>query len=540
MKKHFVYMSMAAIMMASCTTEDFVGNNENEGTLAPIEFSSETPNLTRAIGGEAASQLEYNFSVLGTKTKAAGTPVNVFAQTAYNAAGIADANLYDVWYGTTTNTTTTNTYTWEYVGAAGAKDLPAAGTFNLAAEQTIKYWDYGYDQYDFIAYSNTEDIPTAKFTNVTTSGFSVKATATQMAGLYIADKKVITSGDYKKKVEFTFRSAGAKVRLGIYETIPGYSVRNVTFRSAAATPNFANTTTNVKLDGSFISAPAEGLDFDVTFVDPAVEGSPAVVTPAAAVTPAKFYDFGAFLAANNNMGTEAVSPSYATNATGTNAYIHVLPNPDDYDVMTLYVDYELYNATTGETIQVTGAKAAVPSAYMKWQANYAYTYLFKITDNTNGYTGADPNKAGLYPIVFDAVTEATTEGNQGTITTVAAPAITTYAAGSVSEAGIAYTTANTIYVTVNTDGTLKELNLSNTSFFSVAAGTTEADLQVAGYPKTAMLEKITIGGTNETVGGVQFLANKYAKLTGLTAGTYAVQYYDGTATHYKVIIVAAP
>ena len=56
----------------------------------------------------------------------------------------------------------------------------------------------------------------------------------------------------------------------------------------------------------------------------------------------------------------------------------------------------------------------IPAVYTRWKPGYAYTYLFKITDQTNGHTGVyDPTKpdddpvnsdpAGLYPISFDAV-----------------------------------------------------------------------------------------------------------------------------------------
>jgi hypothetical protein len=40
---------------------------------------------------------------------------------------------------------------------------------------------------------------------------------------------------------------------------------------------------------------------------------------------------------------------------------------------------------------------------MVWHPNYAYTYLFHITQDVNGTTGeegVDPDK--LYPITFDA------------------------------------------------------------------------------------------------------------------------------------------
>ena len=124
--------------------------------------------------------------------------------------------------------------------------------------------------------------------------------------------------------------------------------------------------------------------------------------------------------------------------------------------MVLSVDFDLYNTTTHETIHVEDAKAVVPQAYMTWNPNYAYTYLFKISDNTNGYTGGNANPAGLYPITFDAVTIAATGGAEvGTITTLSTPAITTYQAGSVSTEGITYANANGLIYIISDNSYLR-------------------------------------------------------------------------------------
>ena len=97
----------------------------------------------------------------------------------------------------------------------------------------------------------------------------------------------------------------------------------------------------------------------------------------------------------------------------------------------------------------------MPATYTKWFPNYAYTYLFKISDNTNGWTdpsGTDP--AGLYPITFDAIVldpiDATNE--QTTITSVAMPSITTYQLGDLWNTSDEYaataSTTDSIYVQV--------------------------------------------------------------------------------------------
>ena len=115
--------------------------------------------------------------------------------------------------------------------------------------------------------------------------------------------------------------------------------------------------------------------------------------------------------------------------------------------MTLKMDYTLLSRDgTGETIQVTGATATVPADFTKWKPNYAYTYIFKISDNTDGHIGSE---VGLYPVTFDASVITDVVGNQTTITTVEPISITTYQSGAIANE---YAAGN-IYVAVS-DGSI--------------------------------------------------------------------------------------
>ena len=123
----------------------------------------------------------------------------------------------------------------------------------------------------------------------------------------------------------------------------------------------------------------------------------------------------------------------------------VLPNSSGA-VLTLKMDYTLLSRdNSGETIQVTGATATVPADFTKWQPNYVYTYIFKISDNTDGHIGSE---VGLYPITLDAIVTDAGNGTQTTITTVTPTSITTYQKGAIANE---YTAGN-IYVVVG-DGT---------------------------------------------------------------------------------------
>ena len=569
MKKTYLILATAIVAFASCSDNTYMGDPDfggNTGNGGAISFGGIAPQITRAAGTATdAKNLGYSFAVYATKT-VSSTTSNVFA---HNAIGTPDANSnhtpYWVWYNTDThNTTASNTSNWEYVGAAGAKTIPESGTFTLPTTQEIKYWDYSASQYDFVAYKatveeGTGDAKRPKITNYTTSGF----TPAQLAGLYVADKIKVTSANNSPStpgtlpaaetkigdiVQFTFRSSATKVRLGIYETVPGYVVQNVKFRPATSGEGaeFIETTDNAKLSGTFNgSSSSTEATYNVTY-----NSTTGIAEFATSASTSKFFDFGTFASATPTaLGESSTTPMWAS---GSSAYQSVLPNTDHVANMILYVDYDLYNSTSGETIHVYGAKAVVPSIYMKWNPNYAYTYLFKISNNTNGTTGTvGTSPAGLYPITFDAVTIAATDGQQvGTITTVSTPAITTYQNGSVSTEGITYANANgAIYITVNTNGTLETLTSSIKLYKLDAADAdaTEADLilvpsKLTGKEVTGeVADKLTIlSGNGETVQGISFAVTTTAKFTPAAGQTYAVEFTDGSSVkHYKVIKVAA-
>lgn len=548
MKKKLLIAAIAITALASCSNEDFVGDQNlqnSSGTNGAIQFISNTPAITRAPreGATAAADLGYSFAVYGTKT-VSSTESNVFA---HNEISGSSNTPYWVWYtASTANTTTSNTANWEYVGTAGAKDTPAGtGTFTLSTTQTIKYWDYAASQYVFTAYKNKSG---GTVSNVTTSGFTFEGDASSFAELYVADKLTITeksnpaahgTADNKigDAVKFTFRSGAAKVRLGIYETIPGYNVMNVNFKPTSPA-TFEETTTSAQLSGSFNgSSSSTSQIFTVTY------GGGGVAQFATATTASNNYTFGTFDTDGDPsyLGETSTSPTWAN---ANSNYINVLPNQDHTAAMVLNVDFDLYNTITHETIHVEDAKAVVPATYMTWNPNYAYTYLFKICDNTNGYTGPAASPRGLYPITFDAVTIAGTDVEIGTITTVTTPSITTTQAGSVSTDGITYANANgSITITVNTNGTLATLDATGTTvkLYTVADGTTEADLLLASsYPKTEVsseaADKLTVSGTTASFTptapvspAIKTYAFEYSKIDTYVAATG--KYVSGT-TYY--------
>ena len=485
MKKKVLFAAVALVAFASCSNDDFVGEantSPNVTTGSPTEaivFSSGANTITRAdfSGSAAATMLGNNFVVEGIKWDGSGTQTVVF-------------DHYNVNYKAgTAHTTTSNTDGWEYV----AQTKHAAATISA---QTIKYWDYAKSQYDFIAYSKGtatavytsaayDEDANVYITNITpgtmgnqaTGAYTVKGKADNLAKLYIADlKTAYNPDDYQTTVQFQFRSLSAKVRVALYETVPGYSVKDVKFYTDAST---VATDGNAHLYTTGSDVFNETGTYTVYYP---TTGSSNVgktdynkahlaFTPDGTSGTSKVKSFGKFAAStadatlNNTFataeGTEAAGDylgrtsnhaTYAGKNTASgneNYYTIVIPN-ENGAVLNLKVDYTLISTDgSGETIKVTAATAQVPAAYTSWKSGYAYTYIFKISQNSNGQTGSGTTPAGLYPITFDAVVTETEEHVQETITTVANPSITTYAKGQVVTDNNEYKTGNNIYVVVN-------------------------------------------------------------------------------------------
>lgn len=193
-------------------------------------------------------------------------------------------------------------------------------------------------------------------------------------------------------------------------------------------------------------------------------------------------------------------PSWANSGN----YTTVLPNETGAG-LELRVNYTLVPIDgADETIVIHGAKAFIPSAYAKWLPNYAYTYLFKISDNTNGWSNtvsSDP--AGLYPITFDAIVADTQDGTE-TITTVSTPSITSYQKGSAVTTNNEYATGNDIYVVVDNEGTVETLVVGT---LGVTDATSNAWLYEATVESGAVQDVTEMSVDNAIANGVYDATN---------------------------------
>ena len=496
MKKNLFFAALAITALVSCSESDYLGDERpspvSSSDEVAIGFGSGLRAITRAdvTGKSAADSLNHNFVVYGVKSD--GVPFGTENQACDTVFDHYNVN----WVENTANTTTSNTANWEYVAQTNHQYGPAGG-------QTIKYWDYAKGQYDFIAYSlgkatnlTVTEINTKKANgettevsgkNVITDGaYKISGTAAELAKAYIADLVTVYRGEasnhavgnYGKEVDIKFRSLSAKVRIGLYEIIPGYSVKDVKFYSSTGslldeqTEGNADKNKEAKLytdgtekfngAGTYIvyfpttgSANQSNSDYNkahLKFEAAAQDGSSDDMSFGALTGSLTDEHLAAAEKAeatgNVYLGRSSNTAVYA-GAKASNYYTVVIPN-ETGATLNLKVDYTLVSTDgDGETIHVTGATAQVPAQYAAWKSGYAYTYLFKISQNGNGYTDPELGPAGLYPITLDAVVvNDEVDGIQETITTVAEPSITTYSKGKVVTENDEYLATSRIYVVV--------------------------------------------------------------------------------------------
>lgn len=483
MNKYFLYAA-SVLALASCSSDDFLGENSGNGQNAAnsvINFGGETGKITRAdnneVGGKkAADLLGKNFVLVGFKN---ANGERTYAFDHYNV------NYVDG----TANTTESNTAGWEYVNQSmkvngvdenNGKDGSLAQSG--AKQQTIKYWDHSCSSYDFIAFSmgkgdnvdgkTTYATPTSVDKDkLTTDAYTLTGNVKTLGECYISDKKTVKEADYKKEaVAMSFRHLTSKVRIALYETVPGYVISDVKFYDAATGDNGSEKGT---LFGTFNNNGTLTVYFPTTkefkddgSKDPDYNKAHVNFTPAQTEGTKNSMIFGNVNYNNDDEGQiekgttylsqTSIEPSYC--GATAKEYLKVLPAEGKSLPANLRIDYKL-TATdgTGEVINVKGATATVPAKYTEWKPGYAYTYIFKISQNTNGSTGG--NDKGLTAISFDAVVlEDEQNGLQETITTVSDPSITTYGYkdGKVTVNGGEYQAGTDIYATVHVPGAKAE------------------------------------------------------------------------------------
>lgn len=450
MKKVLIFAACLTTL-ASCMDTDFFDANTAEKS-GPINFVMQNKNMTRSYT-DMQKAGHYNFGVFAYKST---DKVN-------NIMADYLVGYYDTekGYGTQTGSTfgdQAGTFDgqsyWMYEGMghaeyngtyAGVTVTPGSKFASNVDKQYLRYWDDAADYTTFYAY--------APYTNSTATSKTVTYVDGQEVGTS-TDKYVMTipngtikhgydkadefeymyawnkvaKGSYGHDVPLQFHRLNAKVNIKFWEDIAGYSVRIINLNptySVSAVPAIKDDASGkygYKL-GKIYSENGAKIQFDTENATPAAptmkqyEGT-TVSAPIKFSAPTAAQIGTTRVEATPSATTYyAIPKGSADDVLEDGADTYADTKAVDADLantgLTFHVSYELIS-TTGEVITVKDATVFVPTDYTNWKANTHYTYIFKITKNSNGTTEKDPTidptdpevptEPSLYPIVFDNCT----------------------------------------------------------------------------------------------------------------------------------------
>lgn len=456
--KKFLFIAAAALAMVSCSKDSEVIPSVENGKQNAIGFKVTKQNMGRAASDPTNMQnTHYNFGVFAHKATTGVTKI----MEDY-LVGYFDTNHKVGYYPTSAQTTfggTPDNFTdllslWSYEGLGTsqyAHDTNEADEnyYTASAEDTrymsnhsnqyLRYFDYSAANTDFYAYAPYINKTALSLDGQVTFNNATKKMEFPAKSLeagyddptkyeYLFSYKRVVKQDYDEDVRMAFKHLNSRIRIVFYEDIAGYDVTMMDLDANAgiiavpanldgtSTYTYANTLANKaqvtvefdKYDGALdnftdgpVKLPVGNSHLSLTD-GPAINGKikdKALVfnTPTAAK-----------LSENRNT---AVSSDPLTGGYYSATTYYGIPHNETFG-LTFRVSFKL-TSTTGETINVYNAGVYVANTYCAWKPGKQYTYVFKITKNTNGSTDSDdatatvdpnPGNKALYPIVFDGLT----------------------------------------------------------------------------------------------------------------------------------------
>jgi hypothetical protein len=433
--RRIIIAMLTCMVLIACSNDNFLGEPADtvvETTDEPVavDFGGSAKALTRASHTESAALLNNKFYIYGSKTSTANTVStpfdNYLVQYTANSKG----------------STATNTDDWEYTGLTSKKGIL----------QSTRYWDFSARKYDFVAFAGLGDDELIKST---TDAMRIHvASVDAMSTIYVADRVTATPSQraktevspateaYGSPIQFQFRRLGARMRIGFYETIPGYAVKDLVFYYIGA-PSGSYT---VGTGGAY---PREGT-YSITYSNVSNEAHSTFIGANNKMDYSNTFGLLSYTSALSETGSDESLPYIdadgALSATPVNAFLGttaaqatfgrgsytidgqanvesdfkpILPNENNTLRVQLRLDYTLVATDgSGEELHIRDAYVSVPVSYLQWRPNYSYTYLFRITEQTNGFTGGgggdpspvdpgrdpDPDKGGDDDPVIDPET----------------------------------------------------------------------------------------------------------------------------------------
>ena len=441
MKKQVLF-ALATMVLASCSSDGLVNNSSSGGGEAPIAFSVEKKNITRATQVLEATG-HYNFGVWAYKVNSSNSQLvmnnylvgysNETVKKGYEHSGCST-------WASTIGTVNDHKSPWfyenlgtseyKYEGTDGYYTKNDGNYTSANANQYLRYWDLAYTNTNFYAYAPYRsenvsfDYDTKKITvkaAAQTAGYDDPSLQEFMyAGAQATNKN-------QEDVKLEFKHLGAQVNLRFYESVRGYKVEIIDVTTDGtgiqATPATKSGDTYTKAD--YYTTCGADIDYSTITTPKATVNHTGATTTQANL---KFTIPGASNGLSNitapvtgttyNVIPEAVTTGTQTYATSPTVYYPVAQPEESKVGFTFHVSYKLIADDNGEEITVRDARVYVPAKsgsdfIAAWQPNTKYTYTFKITESSTGSTNPTnpdittpsvPTTPQVYPIVFDGAT----------------------------------------------------------------------------------------------------------------------------------------
>lgn len=448
--KKCLYLALAAITFAACTNDadySLSGQGNPENAIGFQVMGRNT--ITRATSLNQAGH--YNFGVFAYKST---DEVNNVMDN--YLVGYMDAVNKKGYYMTLDAQTTEGDQDgvlngqsrwayemlgnkeYDYLGTDGYYTKDQTYFMSNVEKQYLRYWDKSANFTNFYAYAPYVNSAGASKQVTYNNGSQVMTfpAGSIVAGYddpskyeYMYSASEVSSADYGKDVALNFKRINAKVRIKFWEDINGYSVRILDLSSAyngvyaAPSKRSGTQAPYTYAKGKYVQSMGATVNFSAGTVGS--NSKPISDNPTVSLnTPSAYNDEAADMLQFKAPADAAIGTTRPLASASPTVYYAIPKNAntgEDYDCgFTFHVTYEL-TSTTGERIVVKDATVHVPASYCNWASNTSYTYVFRITKNSNGTTGdpgtidpTDPvqkTEDAFYPIVFDNCTITDYEQN---------------------------------------------------------------------------------------------------------------------------------
>ena len=447
--KNLSKLSLAALILASCSSDEIVETGGNDYRQVPMSFNVSQKNMTRAeqnlqnIG-------HYNFGVWAQKVKSDANQTvmeNYLVGFGGTNVGYKPSNAtttYDPNAGTKDDHKSPWFYEglgkseYDYTGDDGFYKKDQTAYMSANDNQYLRYWDLAYTNTYFYCYAPykkegvTIDMNNDGSATMTFAGTAIRdGYDNPLNSNYISFDRSLSEFMYAgvkatnsdlKDITVPFKHMGAQLFIRFYEEVPGYKVEildldgdegNVgtysgdIIKGIQATPALTPTTgTNYRL-GSYYTASGATVTFDT--------GANGVPVFEYSNSSTEYVQTNLMFKVPSNSETYAttnVPTEFAANLESYHGH-NVIPGDNSsyswsptiyYPVaqpttqetgFTFHVTFRIISEDNKEVITVHNATVFVPAVdtssntIARWESNKRYIYTFKITRDATGTTDPD-------------------------------------------------------------------------------------------------------------------------------------------------------